>query len=1003
MSKPAGHQSLRGSERIQPGGSRRLGPADPAEQVTIRVIVRRRGDRPAADLETHLSTAPMQREALSADDYAERFGAAPSDLDDVAAFLRSGGLTIEDAHPASRTIMATGTVAQLSDLFSVTLRQYRGALPPAGKLPGRPPGTHTYRSHEGPVQVPAALADVIVGVFGLDNRRITGKNGAGDPPVTNPTSVPQIMQRYNFPTSGAAGQTVGIFASFGSPGIGYAQSDIDSYYAAAELSGLTAPTPVPVQNIDGTANDPASPDGEATQDICIASTVAQGADIAVYFNAGDENGWLGVLQKATFPAAGEPTPSVLSSSFFICEGDDPAGRAVRGTPTSFLDALTLAFQDAGGQGLTVCIASGDTGSDSGVGDGQQHVQYPGSDPWVLSCGGTTVGLDNSSNPVEYVWNDTMSATLNDGTTVTFAGATGGGVSAYFAQPAYQFGAGVPPSLVDGHVGRGVPDVAANASWDSGYYPMYTIGNDPNPWNGDGTSASAPLYAGLFAVINAALGASVGFINPVLYALGNTVCDDVNPAVAGGPADNGLNGVTGYPAGAGWDACTGWGSINGSALLDALQAPQILTRECTFIVDRSTYGKDEVDALLQQAPGHAVIDPALWVTVDGYTPADLGITSLSGDPHFPVPPTPAQLAAWAPSVTMAPPQPSSWQFVPVAVGSDDPALPASVQQFTFAYQALFTDDSAFAALSAGEQSAVALTADVQSSTSLATIALVNEPDPFITNGATSWLSIDLRVFSILQYESRFSADLSAGPNQFIQNVMANLTAGSGTAASGDSFDLLPVDEEPNVFVYPTTFVGGTQVPVFNFAIARVRYRGLSVDAADVRVFFRTFQAQSTNTTYDQSTTYRRLTNHETPAQPVPALGVNGGEFVTVPFFAAPRIDPTAQDLSWQSDDFNVQTIPHDSSGAQTDAYFGCWLDLNQQANAIPTSFQPGNLDGPWSPGILGPIQQAITRNPHQCLVAEIALDPTDPQIPPGGSPSTSDKLAQRNLGWSDLAS
>ena len=90
-------------------------------------------------------------------------------------------------------------------------------------------------------------------------------------------------------------------------------------------------------------------------------------------------------------------------------------------------------------------------------------------------------------------------------------------------------------------------MAANASYDSGYYPMYTIGNDPNPWNGNGTSASAPLYAGLFAVINAALGAPVGFVNPVLYALGNTVCHDINPAAGGGPGDNGINGVAGYPA------------------------------------------------------------------------------------------------------------------------------------------------------------------------------------------------------------------------------------------------------------------------------------------------------------------------------------------------------------------------------------------------------------------------------------------------------------------------
>jgi kumamolisin len=404
-------------------------------------------------------------------------------------------------------------------------------------------------------------------VFGLDNRHITRRNSNSDPPVTNTTTVPQMMQRYDFPTNKATGQTIAIFAvQYG----GYVQSDINSYYAAAALSGFTAPTPRDVTDIDGTKNNAQNPDPEVTQDICISSTVAQDATIAVYFNAGDQNGWLGVLKHATFPQSGDPTPSVLSSSFYICDGDDAAGRARAGIPTSFFDALSLAFQDAGVQGLTVCVASGDTGSDSKMDDGRQHVQYPGSDPWVLSCGGTTVGFDNSNNFVEWVWNDTI--TWPDGSTTNTA--TGGGVSAYFAKPAYQSAAGVPKSLVDQHVGRGVPDVAANASWNSGYYPMYTSGNSINPWNGNGTSAVAPLYAGLLAVINFALSTNVGFINPVLYTLGNNVCRDVNPAISGGPIDNSIidlsgNLVAGYPAGGGWDACTGWGSIDGNALLTAL--------------------------------------------------------------------------------------------------------------------------------------------------------------------------------------------------------------------------------------------------------------------------------------------------------------------------------------------------------------------------------------------------------------------------------------------------
>jgi kumamolisin len=203
------------------------------------------------------------------------------------------------------------------------------------------------------------------------------------------------------------------------------------------------------------------------------------------------------------------------------------------------------------QGVTVCIASGDTGSDSKVGDGKAHVQYPASDPWVLSIGGTTVGNVQGSSFEEFVWNDVS---------VFGANATGGGISDFFGLPAYQSSAGVPQSVNGNRVGRGVPDVAANASVNSGY-PMFAGGVS---FTGNGTSASAPLYAGLIAVLNAALPRPVGFLNPTLYMLGNSVCQNISSPP--GPADNGLNGVTGYPARPGWNACTGWGRIDGNALL-----------------------------------------------------------------------------------------------------------------------------------------------------------------------------------------------------------------------------------------------------------------------------------------------------------------------------------------------------------------------------------------------------------------------------------------------------
>ena len=139
-------------------------------------------------------------------------------------------------------------------------------------------------------------------------------------------------------------------------------------------------------------------------------------------------------------------------------------------------------------------------------------------------------------------------------------------SDFFGPQTYQANANIPGSLNDGHQGRGVPDVAANASPNSGY-PIFVGGNSSV---GNGTSASAPLWAGLIAVINGALNTRVGFINPALYAVGASAFRSIAPVVVA--ADNGLNGVGGYPAGTGWDACTGWGSPNGIKLLAALQTP-----------------------------------------------------------------------------------------------------------------------------------------------------------------------------------------------------------------------------------------------------------------------------------------------------------------------------------------------------------------------------------------------------------------------------------------------
>jgi kumamolisin len=530
---------LEGSELRPPPGARALGPASETETLRVTIVLRRRPNGHAVPGPAHyLHTPPTERRRLAQADFAARYGADPAEIERVADFARSHGLTVDETHAARRTVVVSGTVAQFNDAFGITLQNYEHQVeraPRAGKR------TETYRGYDGFIQVPADLTEVIVGVFGLDNRRITKRNG--DPPNTNPIPITTVPTLYDFPPNLAAGQTVAIFSE-----AGYLASDI-----AANFSG--SPPSVIDISVDASNSGAADPNGqfETTQDIFIAASAAPGAQIAVYFTTYDQKGWVDLITRVIHPSAGDPQCSVLSSSFYVSDGDDTATLLLEGVPTSWVTAVTQAFEDAAIQNVTICIASGDSGAQSNLFDGKAHVQYPGSDPWVLACGGTTIGNVSGASSDEWAWNDNW-------------GASGGGVSDYFPLPWYQIDANVPVSVNDGHRGRGVPDASANASPNSGY--PFILNGVAAPLPANGTSASAPLWAGLIAVLDAALGESVGFINPVIYALTGAGFRDILPEP--GAANNSFAGVTGYPVTPGWDAVTGWGSPRGVALLNALK-------------------------------------------------------------------------------------------------------------------------------------------------------------------------------------------------------------------------------------------------------------------------------------------------------------------------------------------------------------------------------------------------------------------------------------------------
>jgi len=196
-------------------------------------------------------------------------------------------------------------------------------------------------------------------------------------------------------------------------------------------------------------------------------------------------------------------------------------------------------------GTTILAASGDDGASDGSTNGAPTVDFPAASPFVVGCGGTKLTISGTAVGSEQAWNE-LSAN---------EGATGGGVSEIFALPNYQQTAKVPKAP-NGFVGRGVPDVSGDADPETGYNVVV----DGQQTVIGGTSAVAPLWAGLLARINQSLGTNVGFVNPLLYSA------KVEPTFH--DITSGNNGD--YSAGPGWDACTGLGSPNGAALMTALR-------------------------------------------------------------------------------------------------------------------------------------------------------------------------------------------------------------------------------------------------------------------------------------------------------------------------------------------------------------------------------------------------------------------------------------------------
>ncbi|MGZ4787741.1 MAG: M14 family metallopeptidase [Terriglobales bacterium] len=413
----------------------------------------------------------------------------------------------------------------------------------------------------------------------------------------------------------------------------------------------------------------------------------------------------------------------------------------------------------------------------------------------------------------------------------------------------------------------------------------------------------------------------------------------------------------------------------------------------LITDRNTFGKDEVDAMLQ-VTSPARVEAAFYVVIDGFRHEELGITAgtLVGIPDV------------MPTISFNPGLSAGVTVQATACSTEGNVLVSGPQRFTWTLAIQFTDSSDFTQ----EILPVIMTASLLTTTGVtmkaqAVITFTKQPNPYEIDGQVSWLSVDLQVCQVLEngaLPSTPSITLNSGPLDFISQLLSAYNNPLLPRAPNHPFDLDWVANEATSSVEIAGTIGSPPVPVYNFAMARVRYRALATPAPNVRVFFRMFQASTTSTEFQPTTTY--LTGG-TGGNRIPLLGVVGGEVVTIPFFSAQRVDPTNPNgLNAQTDPLNVgplgNPIPADATGHEVQVYFGCWLDINQNSAVLPGF--PASAAGPFTP--VQSIQQAI-KNKHQCLVAEINLDATEPQIATGATPSMSDKLAQRNLNVVGVAS
>ena len=341
---------LKGSYREHPEGSIPAGCPQEHERGSVTCVLRRKNAAPRC-----------MAVQLTHEEFAATHGCEKDDVLAVEHFTAEHHFSVDRVDMAARTVTLSGNLQDLAKAF--------GALIELRSVDGK-----IYRTRSGHLSVPADLNGIVISILGFDERPVAGtRHRVLDREGQSSYTPGQIAKAYNFPANKGTSQTIALIELGG----GYNESDLKTYWRQVGVPNVA----VTSIGVDGAANapsgDPSSADGEVALDIEVAGAIAPAARIAVYFGSNTDESFLNAINAAIHDKVRKP--SVISISW--------GGPESNWTPQA-MNAFNAAFHDAALLGISVLAAAGDSGSDDGVGDGANHVDFPASSPWVLACGGT---------------------------------------------------------------------------------------------------------------------------------------------------------------------------------------------------------------------------------------------------------------------------------------------------------------------------------------------------------------------------------------------------------------------------------------------------------------------------------------------------------------------------------------------------------------------------------------------------------------------------------------